>query len=956
MNLKWFNPMKIKIRYTKLPKQKLPSFQSNVNTGEVQTDEYGNVIGAPYLMGQAGMQSGANPMDASWEQAPAGAINPKSGVVNPSQGISVNTFGAQPFSLTGQNTSNWMWSNPLQSEAPALRINRVKTDGTIETTGQKGNPEYTVYEQANSTNVGGTFKPTDITPGTNSTAPNKRKGPFSAFDYLSMASTVVDYANQRKKFKEFDRNLRRQAFDITGAASPEFEGNYDTNTGMFQPYRIFKPNEGMTMAEQGGELNNTMKIRITKGPQENMAYGGQSNYGLDLGRKKVYTDMTDPRSESVSNTLTGVPRYMANIEAEGGETVYGDMDGDGGLEHMKISGPRHNQGGVPLNVPEGSFVFSDTAKMRIKDPQILKYFSLPVKSKGYTPAEIAKRYDINKYKAIIEDPNADELNKNTAQLMVKKYQDKLSQLALVQESMKGFPGGIPKVAQNQMPQEMPQAAYGGYLPTYQGTTGPSTVGPTAKKLTKAEIDAQIKAGKLKPVEGMPNRFYSENIERVDELAGKPGTGGSSLPGPKESTQLTNDPCAYVASLASKGYTKEELTGLSTMPSGKKGRFVHPGAWASVEDCYAKNYKPREGSTPGTDPTCPEGYEKDPENPGKCRKITKDFVEYNQVIGYKCLPDGSDSIEQVFNSPEERTAAGFEATKRENCSPGKLEVPKTNPGARFDFTTPDKLSMIASASFAPKAYFPWSPNLSFRPNRLALQDWQAQAQNLQQSARAAQETLGTYQPGQALASNFAFLQGQTANNIANTIAQTDAGNVDRFNNFELREGARKDFVNQFNQKNMTDLYDKGVATKEAFRQESINAADRFTKSYANAWNNRMNLGLLNKTNPIYNIDPRSGNSFFMNGYGPEYFSNVANRSAGFDWQDAKTKFAEAQKFFPGLNEETFLKYSYPGLRTIDKDGDNMPDSRSRVQYGKKGGQVNPLVAYLLGGFSYDPRDY
>jgi hypothetical protein len=36
-----------------------------------------------------------------------------------------------------------------------------------------------------------------------------------------------------------------------------------------------------------------------------------------------------------------------------------DLDNDGMVEHAKIGGKRHSHGGTPLNVPDGSFVFSD---------------------------------------------------------------------------------------------------------------------------------------------------------------------------------------------------------------------------------------------------------------------------------------------------------------------------------------------------------------------------------------------------------------------------------------------------------------------------------------------------------------------------------------------------------------------------------------------------------------------
>lgn len=278
---------------------------------------------------------------------------------------------------------------------------------------------------------------------------------------LAAAGTVLDYFDADKKRKDWERAFRKQIMD-PAANQTQFRGIENVNTGRMFENMLPTPNVGRF--EDGGEsMDQVIRIRITGAPK--MEYGGQSNYGLDLGRRKVYTDMPETRSEMFNSTMGAVPREMANIEAEGGETVYGDLDGDGGNEHMKITGPRHSQGGVPLNVPEGSFIFSDTAKMKIKDPEVLKYFGLPAKKGGYTPAEIAKRYDLNKYKAIIEDDTQDEINKTTAQIMMKNYEDKLAKLSMVQESMKGFPQGVPQVAQQD---EQYKVAYGGkVLPKFQ---------------------------------------------------------------------------------------------------------------------------------------------------------------------------------------------------------------------------------------------------------------------------------------------------------------------------------------------------------------------------------------------------------------------------------------------------------------------------------------------------------
>jgi hypothetical protein len=82
------------------------------------------------------------------------------------------------------------------------------------------------------------------------------------------------------------------------------------------------------------------------------------------------------------------------------------------------------------------------------DAKQLKVFGKSDKtSKKYTPAALAKQYDLNKYTAILENPNSSKLEKRTAELMIQNYNKKLAQLALVQEGKKGYPQGIPKVAE-----------------------------------------------------------------------------------------------------------------------------------------------------------------------------------------------------------------------------------------------------------------------------------------------------------------------------------------------------------------------------------------------------------------------------------------------------------------------------------------------------------------------------
>lgn len=191
-----------------------------------------------------------------------------------------------------------------------------------------------------------------------------------------------------------------------------------------------------------------IKVRIKKLPQAKTGYQvqgalvndvpamGGADYNAYIGKPKLIA----------SKYITAVPRDKANLEAEGGETVYGDINGDGLAEHQFIKGPRHSAGGVPLSLPEDTFIFSDTRGMMIKDPNVLAMFGKTANGKSFTPAELAKQYDIQKYRKILEDPDTDAIERKSAELMMKKYVIKLGCLALAQESMKGFPQGIPAVA------------------------------------------------------------------------------------------------------------------------------------------------------------------------------------------------------------------------------------------------------------------------------------------------------------------------------------------------------------------------------------------------------------------------------------------------------------------------------------------------------------------------------
>ena len=187
-----------------------------------------------------------------------------------------------------------------------------------------------------------------------------------------------------------------------------------------------------------------MKVRITKLPQARTGYqvrGALANDVPAMGGADY--DGYASKETKFNRTLKAVPREKANLEAEGKETV---MMNTGNIPAFyTISGPRHSNGGVPLNLPDDSFIYSDFREMKLKDPDLLAKFGKG-KGKAYTPAQISKQYDINKYREILQSPDSDAVDKKTAEIMIRNYNMKLGALALAQEAKKGFPQGIPAVA------------------------------------------------------------------------------------------------------------------------------------------------------------------------------------------------------------------------------------------------------------------------------------------------------------------------------------------------------------------------------------------------------------------------------------------------------------------------------------------------------------------------------
>ena len=213
-----------------------------------------------------------------------------------------------------------------------------------------------------------------------------------------------------------------------------------------------------------------------------------------------------------------------NLEAEGGETIVTDKTGNGIPEHYAIEGKRHSKGGVKMKESPGSFIFSDTPKMKLGKE--LNSFFNKSEGKSYTPAEIAKQYiDMNDDKRAMMDKYSDKLEQSTAALNMFNKTYKLGGLAIAQEAKKGFPDGIPQVAglyaqlngiptgDNTMPEGMTTAKYGAQIKKYQDgeevplVTDSETLGEAL--ITAPRTPLQFKKGERVYINNQP--FLSDKV-------------------------------------------------------------------------------------------------------------------------------------------------------------------------------------------------------------------------------------------------------------------------------------------------------------------------------------------------------------------------------------------------------------------------------------------------------------
>jgi hypothetical protein len=802
----------------------------------------------------------------------------------------------QPFNAA--NTFNPFASATIPRMAPSVTPLLTDVDQFNEPYGPLTESNYyaNVAEQYTASPEGTTFDDNNaFAPGYQGMSQKKEQAlslPQGTGFLPFMASSLFGNMGRRNERNQIAGDFRNRFLsDAMYAPLPSdysgTRGDYVTNQGLGINFR---PDEAVygqfgKIAKYGGQMKR--KIKITGLPQQ--AYGGTQNkasvdemypYNSNV-RRAAYSDMLDGNpDQSVRQYAEEVPREIANIEAEKGETIVKPLD-NGLLGMYKIGGKRHYEGGTPLQATPNDFIFSDTKDMKIKDPAILESFGMKYKKGGFTPAKISNKFNLNdpSIQKPLNDPNADYLQKATAERMYDNYLSQLGKLALVQEGRKGFPQGAPDIAMPYMqkvgmdpsmfmpdvmtPQDasmqMGKAQWGG-----QYETG----GPIKRNLRVAEdpktgnfgvyeIDNSGKAKLLF------NTFLGKGLAT-------PGGDTESWKGGPEQLK------SYIEELQNKGVD------LSNVNSAKDFQSViynyalknNPGTienmWSKYGTTLELNKYPdliSKLNKQGVKTTkSNQGYKLDfsgidPNKKGEVLAMLEPLYDDSKIGTRTVSLDFNTPVTTPEPQPQPQPQPETKQPYRgEDIQPGKVNLENARRADPGQYYIQDLMNtgLAAADRFGVRKYSPYDATIP-APALMdpTFYDPSRELAATGEMANMVTQNLGQFAGPQALSSRASQIQGNAAKSVADTLGRYNNLNVGVANQFEQ---ANKAIINDFNLKNAlgkSNYYDKTVIGNQQYDNAKRTANARLMEQGTNAITNKAMTQVLNSMYPEYGVDPTVG---------------------------------------------------------------------------------------------------
>ena len=650
------------------------------------------------------------------------------------------------------------------------------------------------------------------------------------------------------------------------------------------------------------------KIRINKLPEgfevkdgkviEKMSHGGyvtgdQAGYGLATGY--THDSVNDANDVDVRFSLSSVPREMANLEAEGGETVLTDLNNNGTFGLYDIKGPRHSQGGVPMFLPEQSFIFSDTNKMKLSSKELAE---LGIESrKKMTPADVSKKYQLNEFLGARAEDDADHITEKSAELMLEKNMMKLSKLAFGQESKKLFEDGVPlaaypylqSIGQNpfefaasmdQRNQSMQQAKEGGEFEPhimYNPETG------EAFKANKEEDHLRMadmgylhknemeEAGKkIKAQEGTETdriAVLSDEAKKMDEILRNQGIDVQDIMDVGDegiaNMQRRNRESGFYGDVTqdniSQWYDNNKMV-LQAMGYESYDDLVKKEGkdWQKNKKfvkSFQENKNKALASTWDNDPKVREYFEKE--------GITKD--QFVSQYGFDASKSkGTNAVDGLFGEYT-LNRRDFTGIPEPEPTPEPEPEPEKEPEKKLEGYTPrepefwlqDKTKMSALAARDRDLFLPFEKPVERVDLDPQLMDPTRAIAAINEQKNISDSALAQFAGPQSFSARSSKNAGTALKAVSDTTARYDAANVGILNKADAFEaqidmniGAREDA-------RAKRLYDNTVLAQQRYMDEQNLDREQMADMYADAVTNKMNTYNLNTLFPYFDIMPGTG---------------------------------------------------------------------------------------------------
>jgi len=619
--------------------------------------------------------------------------------------------------------------------------------------------------------------------------------------------------------------------------------------------------------------------KVVKEMQQGGSTGDQNNYALTTYPQAYKSNNTD--AADMRYSLSSVPREIANIEAEGGETVLTKLSDNGEFGLYNIKGPRHTSGGVPMYLPEQSFVFSDTKAMKFKKNELAE-FGIESK-KSMTPAAISKKYKLNEFIGAMNEDDVDPIKLKSAELMLEKNQKGLSKLAFAQELKKQFSDGIPATSH-------PYLISKGIDPikfTQQ-------VEEANKQKASMEAIASTSPQKLEQMMMLQNMM---------QQAGQMPEASYGMELSKAQVGIEKKPDKNIAYDPNTGKAYKSFginindSGIGATTYGNKQTFQGSGLYGNAKDNLEGFKNAWQNIYPDIDNLIESlpNYNKNQRNP--------EVEKFQNWINSNYIPEEVNKIKEKVNSKGEKISdKQLEELKKELLDDygfkkgtgtdfDSLMGTYTSSRRPFSYTEPeikkqenekqkDKLNSLADPEFnQPKdpnfnfyqqdltrgaamamrdrtPYFPWQPELERTKTDYVLEEPTRALADTNEQYNIAAQAMGAFAGPQSLNARLAQAQGNAFKQNANTFAQVNSRNINTVNQGLAMNAQFRQRDNFESDRRKVKQYDDTQATLQNYENDKNFDREQYADWYANALDNAVNAYNLNSLYR-FDIDPTTG---------------------------------------------------------------------------------------------------